>query len=75
MSFTSTDLTSVEAAIVALASGERQVRVTINNKTIEYGQADLVKLQRLRGLIQAEIANAAGTGTRSRFVQTSKGYD
>ena len=75
MSFTSTDLTSVEAAIVALASGERQVRVTINNKTIEYSQADLGKLQQLRGLMQAEISHAAGTGTRSRFVQTSKGYD
>jgi len=47
MSYTSTDLTSVEAAIVTLATGERQVRVTINNKTIEYGQADLSKLEHL----------------------------
>ena len=75
MSYTSTDLTSVEAAIVALATGERQVRVTINNKTIEYGQADLSKLEHLRGIMQAEIAAAAGTGTRHRYVQTSKGYD
>ena len=75
MSFTSSDLTSVEAAIVALASGERQVRVTINNKIIEYAQADLAKLRQLRGLIQSEISYAAGTGTRSRYVQTSKGYD
>ena len=74
MPFTSTDLTSVEAAIVALATGERQVRVTINNKTIEYGQTDLAKLEHLRGVMQAEIANAAGTGRRSRYAQTSKGY-
>jgi hypothetical protein len=74
MSYTSTDLTSVEAAIVALATGERHVRVTINNKTIEYAQTDMAKLEHLRGVMQAEIANAAGTGNRSRYVQTSKGY-
>jgi len=74
MAYSSADLTSVEAAIVALATGERAVRVTINNKTIEYGQADISRLEHLRGVMQEEIASNT-TGKRYRYAQTSKGYD
>ena len=55
MAFTSSDLASIEAAIVALATGERAVRVTLNAKTTEYAEADLDKLLKLRAVIAAAI--------------------
>jgi len=63
MAFTSTDLTAIEQAMVAIASGERVVEVTIAGKTIKYQAADLNKLQKLRNMIQADINNSAdGSG-------------
>lgn len=63
MAFTSTDLTAVEAAMVAIASGERVTEVVIAGKTIKYQAADLNKLQALRNMIQADINSAAdGSG-------------
>ena len=63
MAFTSTDLTAIEQAMVAIASGERVVEVTIAGKTIRYQAADLNKLQQLRNLIQADVNNSAdGSG-------------
>ena len=63
MAFTSTDLTAVEQAMVAIASGERVVEVTIAGKTIKYQAADLNKLQQLRNMIQADVNNSAdGSG-------------
>jgi len=63
MAFTSTDLTAIEQAMVAIASGERVVEVTIAGKTIKYQAADLNKLQQLRNMIQADINNSAdGSG-------------
>jgi len=55
MAFTSTDLSNIEAAIVALATGEREVRVTLNGKTIEDAEADLDKLMSLKTVISASI--------------------
>jgi hypothetical protein len=63
MAFTSTDLTAIEQAMVAIASGERVVEVTIAGKTIKYQAADLNKLQQLRNMIQADVNNSAdGSG-------------
>jgi len=63
MAFTSTDLTAIEQAMVAIASGERVVEVTIAGKTIKYQAADLNKLQKLRNMIQADVNNSAdGSG-------------
>jgi hypothetical protein len=63
MAFTSTDLTAVESAMVAIASGERVIEVVIAGKTIKYQAADLTKLQHLRNIIQADVNNAAdGSG-------------
>ena len=63
MAFTSTDLTAIEQAMVAIASGERVVEVTIAGKIIKYQAADLNKLQQLRNLIQADVNNSAdGSG-------------
>jgi len=66
MAFTAANLTAVEAAMVAIASGERVVEVEIAGKTIRYQAADLDKLQRLRNLITADI-NAGTAG----FLQTA----
>ena len=55
MSFTSTDLAAVEAAIIAIAEGKRSVQVDRAGKTTSYQAADLDKLIKLRSLIQAEI--------------------
>jgi hypothetical protein len=55
MSFTSTDLAAIETAIVALSSGESVKSVTMSNgNTIEYREADLDKLIKIRSLIQRE---------------------
>ena len=63
MAFTSTDLTAIEQAMVAIASGERVVEVTIAGKTIRYQAADLNKLQQLRNMIQADVNNSTdGSG-------------
>jgi len=72
MAYTSTDLTNIESAILSLAAGEREVRVTIGDKTFEYSNASLDQLKCLRAEIQAEV-NAA-SGSRGFFLtSTSKG--
>lgn len=55
MAFSASDLSSIESAIISLATGEKAVRVTMGDKTIWYSDQDLSKLQSLRALIQAEI--------------------
>ncbi len=68
MAYTATDLATIESAITSLAAGTRKVRVTMNGKTVEYGQVDLEQLRSLRDQIQAEVSSASG---RRRFVLTS----
>jgi len=72
MAFTNTDLTNVEAAIVALATGEREVSVSLGDKQIRYAEAEIDKLRTLRTEIKTELQAGAG---RRRFLltQTSKG--
>jgi len=73
MAYTTSDLASVKAAIVALASGDRVALVTVGDKTIRYDSAKLNDLRALRGEIQEEIARAANT-PRYRLTMTSKGF-
>jgi len=68
MAFTPTDLTNVQAAIMALAMGTRTVTVSIGTKTISYSQAQLSELRALREEIVAEVGSAGG---RAQFVLTS----
>jgi len=72
MAYTSTDLANVQAAVTALATGTRKVSVSLNGKTVQYGQVQLPELMTLRDQIQAEVSAADG---RRRFVliSTSKG--
>ena len=72
MAFTSTDLAAVEAAMVAIASGERAIEVTIAGKMIKYQAADLNKLQKLRNLITADVN---GTASGSGFLQKTSFKD
>ncbi|KKN52422.1 hypothetical protein LCGC14_0612760 [marine sediment metagenome] len=55
MAYTSTDLTNVEAAIVALATGSRKVEVTLAGKSITYAPVNIDKLRTLRSTIQTEL--------------------
>lgn len=66
--YTQTDLTNVQNAILALATGERVVSVSIAGQTVEYQSVNLPKLRELRAEIQSELQSASGN---SRFVLTS----
>ena len=59
MSYTTTDLQNVQSAILALAKGERIVKVTIGDQSIEYGQSQIKDLRTLRNEIKAELAEEA----------------
>jgi len=58
--YTQADADNVLAAIRALASGQRKVRVTYGDRTVEYAQADLPQLQALHREILADLAAQAG---------------
>jgi len=72
MAYTAQDLTNVEAAIRALMSGLRKVRLSMGDKSIEYAQADLKALRELKQEILTEVQTLE---TRPRFflASTSKG--
>lgn len=67
MAFTSTDLSNVEDAIIALATGQRAVQVVIGGKSITYSSAKLSELRRLRDLIRSELEASAGPFNKVRF--------
>lgn len=55
MAFDATDLASVEEAMVNLATGAHEVEITIRNKKVRYAETDLDQLEKLRGLIEADL--------------------
>lgn len=57
MAYTSADLTNIEAAIIALARGQRAVRVQIGDKSVQYSEAQLSELIRLKADIQGELGS------------------
>jgi len=69
--YTQSDLASVKAAVLALATGERAVTVTLSGTRIEYGQAELKDLRSLQAEIQRDLQ--ASTSTRVYAIKTSKG--
>jgi len=72
MAYTNTDLNNIEAALLDLARGNRVVKVVVEGKVCEYGQADINQLRALRAEISAEIKAATGT-TGLIYTTTSKG--
>lgn len=70
MAYSSSDLSSVQSAIIALAAGTRVASVSLGGKTIEYHRADINKLEMLRNNIMSELA---GSTTNCILIKTSKG--
>jgi len=64
------DLAAIDAAILALATGERVTEARIEGQLVRYAEADLPQLRALR----AEVANRLqGGGKRLYATQTGKG--
>jgi len=72
MAFSTIDQAAVEQAVRDLATGQRIVRITVNGKTTEYGQADLAALRGLLTDINQEVA-AAEPGPSYILTRTAKG--
>ncbi|HEA65300.1 hypothetical protein LCGC14_1850320 [marine sediment metagenome] len=67
MAFTAANLTSVETAIMNLATGASAVQVTIGDKSITYRKLDLLTLRSLRDLIRMELAASTSFSNKVRF--------
>ena len=72
MSYKQSDLTNVETALLDLARGNRVVKVVVEGKICEYGQADIDQLRALRAEISAEIKVTSGTSGLI-YTTTTKG--
>lgn len=75
MSYTAEDRASVQAAILALATGARKTVVTFStpnggSRTVQYASVQLDELKELLAQMDAELAVAAGT--RRTVLTTSK---
>ncbi|MBU2488538.1 MAG: gpW family protein [Proteobacteria bacterium] len=56
---------------MALVCGQRKVRVTYGDRTVEYAQADLPQLRGIHREILADLARQAGTATSGCIRVTS----
>lgn len=59
MSYSAEDLEAVKKAIMALATGDRVVQVTVDGRTTQWQQASLPELKALRNEIAEEIGEAS----------------
>lgn len=66
--YTQDDFNAVRSAVIRLATGEQEVRVTVAGKTVEYAAQDLGKLKSLLAEIRADLSAAEGS---AGFVLTS----
>ena len=70
MSYTSTDLASIRAALMKLAEGERVVRVTLEDgETVQYGLSDMSELRSL----ESRIDRIVNSRKRYRHIVIDKG--
>ncbi len=69
--FTSTDLTNVKNAYLALATGERTVQVSWGDKTQIFAQTDMGALKTLLGEITNDLDTTGADGS-FRIVQRGK---
>ncbi len=67
MAFTAANLTSVETAIMDLATGTSAVQVSLGDKTITYRKLDIPTLRALRDLIRMELAASTSFSNKVRF--------
>lgn len=62
MAFSSADIDAVDAAIMALARGERATEVDFSDGSrVRYAEADLTKLQQLRSFIASTLPATPGS--------------
>jgi len=71
MAYSETDLSNLEAAIIALATGARKVRIAMGDKIVEFSNTNLDKLRSLRSDIMAEQPGKANS--RYFLITTRKG--
>lgn len=74
MSYTETDLSDVEAAILKLQKGERVASVTYDGKTIRYTDVQLNDLLALRDRMRSELAAATDTRVRQIRLNPTSGF-
>ena len=55
MAYTKENLTAVQNAIIALATGTRAVEVSFGKTTLKYGETDIAKLQALKSEIATSL--------------------
>ncbi|WP_319557913.1 gpW family head-tail joining protein [Thiomicrorhabdus sp.] len=73
MSYTQTDLESIQQAILELATGQRVTEAQIDGQRIKYAEADLPMLKQLRSEIQTALMLDRRLGKQYRLTQSSKG--
>ncbi len=72
MPYTQSDYDNVKSALLALALGNRVVKVVVEGKVCEFGQADIDQLRALLSEIAAELDVASGNSGLI-YTTTSKG--
>lgn len=70
--YTESDLKKLEKAILDLVTGKRIVSVTLNDRTIRYGQAELPHLRGLLSDVENNISKQQGN-SRYALIQSTKG--
>lgn len=68
--YTADDAAAVRAAIVALATGQRETTVRYGDFETRYSEVDLPKLRALLSEIEASVSAATG-GSRIRQIRMS----
>lgn len=71
--FTTSDLLTVEQAILSVISGTRVTSVILKGNTVTYTWTKLQELMALRDQIKQEIADTASP-SRMAKIMTQKGY-
>lgn len=73
MSFTESDLTAINSAILAITAGNRKDSITIAGQRIDYAKVTLTELRAMRDEIKAELDEADSSTSAYCYISTSKG--
>ncbi len=66
MAYSSTDLDSIDQAILDFGLGKRKGRVTIGNHTVEFANCTLADLQNVRAIVAASVSTTFSPRTVAR---------